>query len=129
MISRIGPFPLILVVILNLPDSIDMSVALFGLTINGSEDNTYIPVATEEVFNKTWLPAAREHQLQWIRAFGAGHSFTREDIAGILEDLGRLSGIIEKMKNEDEVLLRIKALHDFLKKLEREEGAVEFSIG
>lgn len=106
-----------------------MSVALFGLTINGNEDNTYIPVATEEVFNKIWLPAAREHQLQWISAFGAGHSYTREDIAGILEELGRLSGIIEKMKKEDEVLLRIKTLHDFLKKLEHEEGTIEFSIG
>jgi len=106
-----------------------MSVALFGLTINGNEDNTYIPVATEEVFNKTWLPAAREHHLQWINAFGAGHSYTREDIAGILDDLGRLSVIIEKIRGEEEVLLRIKTLHDFLKKLESEEGAVEFSIG
>lgn len=129
MIFRIGPFQLTLIVILNLSDSIYMSVALFGLTINGNEDNTYIPVATEEVFNKTWLPAAREHRLQWISAFGAGHSYTKEDIPAILEELGRLGGIIEKVKGEEEVLLRIKTLHDFFKKLESEEGVIEFSIG
>lgn len=107
-----------------------MSIALFGVKINGDADNTYIPIATEDAFRNVWLPVSRQYGLKWINAFQGGHSFTREDIRDILGDLRQLKEIVGQEEGEEQVLSRVNSLIEFLKQLEAREGEeIEFSIG
>lgn len=65
-----------------------MSVAAFPLNEGRPNDtNFYVPVATEDFFEKYWKPAAEVLGLIWIPLFQFGLDITAEDMGSINTEL------------------------------------------
>lgn len=74
-----------------------MSVALIITKRNGQADSSiYVPIATQELFVKHWIPLSTELGLQWIPRFETGASFNRHDIPNIAKEFQQLKQHIEE---------------------------------
>ncbi len=51
---------------------------------------TYLPLATEEIFNKHWTPAAASLGCVWVPLFRSGAPVPVEDLPSVLDELRRL---------------------------------------
>lgn len=51
---------------------------------------TYLPLATEGIFSKYWLPAAKALGCVWMPLFQSGAPVPLEDIPDVLDELRRL---------------------------------------
>ena len=57
-----------------------MAVGLLIEEINEQEVNDYTPIASEESFNKLWMPICIKEKFDWISMFLTGSSFEKEDV-------------------------------------------------
>ncbi|OWR32383.1 hypothetical protein CDO73_01895 [Saccharibacillus sp. O23] len=68
-----------------------MSVAAFVINeCDANNTNFYVPIATEEFFEKYWKPAAEELGLIWIPLFQFGLDITAEDMESVNTELDAL---------------------------------------
>jgi hypothetical protein len=72
-----------------------MAVGLLIEEINEQEVNDYTPIASEESFNKFWMPICIKEKFNWISMFSTGSSFEKEDIPFILAELKLFKTSIE----------------------------------
>ena len=49
-----------------------------------------IPLATEEVFKRIWLPGAEQHSAVWLPLFQFGVDITAQDFAEVSQELNLL---------------------------------------
>jgi hypothetical protein len=65
-----------------------MSIGIIVDTPKDDEEKLFfIPVATEKIFEKYWMPAAQEMNLKWIPIFETGIVIEKEDLPSIIKEL------------------------------------------
>ena len=67
-----------------------MSVALFLKYGTPGREERLVPIATQQLFDKYWLPVSEEIGLQWIPIFRSGLPLNMEDIPFVTDELVRL---------------------------------------
>src|SRR3974377_653304 len=84
-----------------------MSVALVVKSAPDPRDR-HLPIATEDVFEDFWLPAAHALHLKWVPTFQSGLDVRHQDIPDILNELLRLKVWMTKpeRKVESEAIVR-----------------------
>ena len=65
-----------------------MSVAL--LLTHKDDRRTMLPVATEEVFERYWVPSSEQLGLEYVPLFQTGVRVTRDDLPLISQELDQL---------------------------------------
>ncbi|MBM7844982.1 hypothetical protein [Herpetosiphon giganteus] len=59
-----------------------------GLLLTDLNDKTsFLPIATEAVFNQGWLPIINQANLEWMRLFQTGLAVEQADLASILAEI------------------------------------------
>ena len=105
-----------------------MSVSAVVSYRPGAEDDdapNLLPVATEEVFRRYWLPLADRLDQPTVAAFGTGVTFLPADFDALLDEL---TGFIDGVRAHTDqgaaglssVLERACLLSDFIRSLDRE---------
>ena len=99
-----------------------MSVALIVLEPKSIEyAHIYVPIATEDVFRRVWIPAVEKINAVWIPLFQIGVDITSEDFENVIQELISLREwvrIHEQDQDEiQQVLFRIDLLLNELKRL------------
>ena len=92
-----------------------MSVALL-IEMNG-EENISIPVATEVVFRRYWLPVCIELDFKWIPLFESGLPVSEQDRPFILEELHRFELWVLEHDIQPEIAERAKLLASTLRSI------------
>lgn len=64
-----------------------MSIGLLLEYAVQTKESEFIPIATEEAFQKYWQPGCTALHLRWISLFPTGLPLQKEDIALVLEEL------------------------------------------
>ena len=64
-----------------------MSIGLLLEYAVPTKESAFIPIATEEAFQKYWQPGCAALHLRWIPLFPTGLPLQQEDIALVLEEL------------------------------------------
>ncbi len=68
-----------------------MSVAMFvGNAISEKEEKFYVPIATEDFFEKYWLPGCKAIKLKWIPIFQTGVDLVKSDSIVVTNELQSL---------------------------------------
>ena len=107
--------------------SIGLVIASHGPTQHGD----FIPIATEESFQKYWQPGCIALHLQWVPLFRAGLPLQHEDISAVIEELGLLKHWLScntAMAVPHDVVLRIEQIIHALRKIQG-DTPVEVYIG
>ena len=61
-----------------------MSVCLMvSNPISKEEDEFYVPIATEQVFQEFWMPIVEMLDLQWVKCFQSGIEVGKENFRSI----------------------------------------------
>lgn len=69
---------------------------------NEEEKNFYIPIATEETFQKYWLKASEELHLKWVPIFQTGIFIENEDKQVIRTEITEVKNwIVENVSDID----------------------------
>jgi hypothetical protein len=67
-----------------------MSIAVLITYHDSVTSPSYLPLATEEVFARYWLPAAAALGCIWMPLFQSGAPVPLEDLPAVLDELRRL---------------------------------------
>lgn len=79
-----------------------MSIALIINSLPETDPEGYIPVSTEDAFEKKWLPGCEALKLRWVPLFQGGLDINRESIPEILDELSRLrSWMADNFEKDD----------------------------
>ncbi len=97
-----------------------MSVAL--LVEDASGGGRSLPVATEVVFERSWLPVCEELGLEWLPLFESGLPVAEEDRPFVLAELERFEKTIRAADPDSEIADRARSLTDALR-------AIDFGSG
>src|SRR5690348_1269061 len=95
-----------------------MSIGLFLGHRDPSKEDSYVRIASDEVFASQWKPACAALGLRWIPRFPTGSTLTPEDIPPILAELDLLKNHFDGLAGSDVVLqirIRIQELSQSLK--------------
>lgn len=65
-----------------------MSISL--LVTYDTDEQSLVPVASEQVFSDYWQPVCTQLHLQWLPLFQTGIPVSKEDIPTILSELNQL---------------------------------------
>lgn len=101
-----------------------MSVAL--LIEHGVNENEYLPIAGQRLFEDVWLPKCDALNLTWVPLFKTGVSCTQEELPFILDELTLLKDHFSK-SDENGVYQRLIVLIEKLESLLGKE--ISFFIG
>ena len=104
-----------------------MSVQL-TITWSSSEFEA-LPIATQRVFAKHWLPGAYELDLKWVPLFESGIPLAMDDLPAVMTELQALGIWTEQHVDHREILPRIKALLDKLAELRSAKVASALFVG
>ena len=95
-----------------------MSVCLMvSNPISKEEDEFYVPIATEQVFQEFWMPIVEMLDLQWVKCFQSGIEVEKEDFRSILKELEEIKLWIGKNMNNEMGKQMIKRLDNLSKEL------------
>ena len=64
-----------------------MAISLLVTHPDTGREDELVPVATQDVFNRYWLPAARQLDLKWVPSFQPSLDLEHEELATVLPDL------------------------------------------
>ena len=67
-----------------------MSIGLMLEYAVPTKKRDFVPIATEEVFQKYWQPGCAALHLRWVPLFHTGLPLQHEDISLVIEELERL---------------------------------------
>ncbi|MEC0176773.1 MULTISPECIES: hypothetical protein [Paenibacillus] len=93
------------------------------------ERSFMLPVATESFFQKYWVPAVEELNLQWAALFQDGTDVESEDIPAVLDEVSQLKEWARSHMHGDDLdhmLRRLELLETELPKAYRRSGAVVY---
>jgi len=90
-----------------------------------------VPVATQDVFKRYWLPASEALGLQWVPLFETGIPLAKEDVPDVLQELRALDGWIRQSAPETAAVIgaRLERLITELTGLAENLEQVEVFIG
>jgi hypothetical protein len=100
-----------------------MSVVLI-VRAAGADGELVVPIATQQVFDDVWVPAARVLGLEWVPAFAAGVPVGGEDVPAVLAELHRLAAAFAQRPPAAAVTERLAQLVGTLTALQ--EGGADF---
>jgi len=112
-----------------------MTVALLVVIPNSTEySSIYVPLATEEVFERVWMSGAKEINAKWLPLFQSGTNISAESFEDVSRELNAFrQWVIRKALSADEselILSRIGALLNVLDRLGTQtNGNVTVFIG
>lgn len=72
-----------------------MSVSLLITSATDGQRGRMLPIASEQIFNQYWVPAATRLKLEFVPLFQTGLPVNREDIPYILDELQQLRTFFE----------------------------------
>jgi hypothetical protein len=104
-----------------------MSVSLIVVEPKSIERSLrYIPLATEEVFERVWLEGARQLGARWLSLFRPGVDLASEDFDSVSAELAALRTWVESapLNSEEKVTVsqRIDALVTGLSRIAEQAG-------
>jgi hypothetical protein len=74
-----------------------MSVCLFFVNPSNSYERSFnIPIATEDVYRRLWVPKATKLETKLILRFGLGIEIGEEDVPKILSELSLLNADVQQ---------------------------------
>jgi hypothetical protein len=110
-----------------------MSISLFFVNpSNGYERGFNVPVATEDVYRRMWVPKATKLKLELILMFELGVEIARENFPKIVSELSLLNVDFQReAQNEERVQItqRIERLVEELRKVYEENPNARMYIG
>ncbi len=98
-----------------------MSVSLIIEEVDGKKLDQLIPIATQETFDKQWLPIVKNENLEWLLLFESGSLFTQEDIPYIIDELNKFS---KALANNTPIEDRVQTLVSALNKLKGKKVSI-----
>ncbi|MCM3662162.1 hypothetical protein M3148_14350 [Georgenia satyanarayanai] len=107
-----------------------MSVAAVVTYRPGSEGTSYLPVATEDAFRRTWLPLAEAAGLEIVPRFADGLVVDRAQDAVLGAELARLRADLAGRPDLEHVRVRAGLLAALVQEVAaRRNDVVELYIG
>ena len=96
-----------------------MSVCLMiSNPVNEKEDNFYVPISTEKVFQDFWMPIIEELELKWSRCFQCGIEIKKEDLEDVLKELIKIEERINNSMDSERGIQMLERLKNLKQRLE-----------
>lgn len=89
-----------------------MAVTLYIRPVGAPpEAGRLVPIATQDVFRRYWLPASQALSLVWVPLFETGLPLPSEDCPDVLAELRRLKAWIEAHQPEAAEIILARVEH------------------
>ncbi|WP_219836948.1 hypothetical protein [Paenibacillus sp. R14(2021)] len=106
-----------------------MSVA--AIILEPKDTDFYVPVATESFFQRAWVPAIKELNLELLLLLNPGLDLTKKDLSPLIQELEKIKSWAEAKLHKDELdylkrridSLKVKLIEAF------NNGAITIFIG
>lgn len=110
-----------------------MSISMFLVDARDENQKSYnLPVATEDVFKRIWLPEAKELNANLVLMFEFGVEIKESEVPKLIDELSQLNSRFKRyLKNDDiaRVILRIERLVEEISRINREFPGSVLYIG